>query len=64
MEKLPEILEEQDVSWKIYQNEISLPKGMSGEQDAWLGNFTDNPIEWFTKFNVKFSRVTIKTFRI
>ncbi len=52
----PEVLEEQNVSWKIYQNEISLPKGMSGEQEAWLSNFTDNPIEWFSKFNVKFSK--------
>ena len=52
----PEILEEQKISWKIYQNEISLPKGMSGEQEAWLSNFTDNPIEWFSKFNVKFSK--------
>lgn len=52
----PEILEEQNVSWKIYQNEISLPKGMSGEQEAWLSNFTDNPIEWFSNFNVKFSK--------
>jgi len=51
-----EILEEQNVSWKIYQNEISLPKGMSGEQESWLSNFTDNPIEWFSKFNVKFSK--------
>ncbi|MET3537329.1 phosphocholine-specific phospholipase C [Chryseobacterium limigenitum] len=52
----PEILEENNISWKIYQNEISLPKGMSGEQEAWLSNFTDNPIEWFSKFNVKFSK--------
>lgn len=52
----PEILEEQNVSWRIYQNEISLPKGMTGEQEAWLSNFTDNPIEWFSKFNVKFSK--------
>ena len=52
----PEILEENTISWKIYQNEISLPKGMSGEQEAWLSNFTDNPIEWFSKFNVKFSK--------
>lgn len=52
----PEILEQQNLSWKIYQNEISLPKGMSGEQEAWLSNFTDNPIEWFAKFNVKFSK--------
>ncbi|MEC3874478.1 phosphocholine-specific phospholipase C [Chryseobacterium salviniae] len=52
----PEILEEQNISWRIYQNEISLPKGMSGEQEAWLSNFTDNPIEWFSNFNVKFSK--------
>ncbi|PWN58851.1 phosphocholine-specific phospholipase C [Chryseobacterium viscerum] len=52
----PEILEQQNVSWRIYQNEISLPKGMSGEEEAWLSNFTDNPIEWFSKFNVKFSK--------
>lgn len=52
----PELLEQQNVSWRIYQNEISLPKGMSGEQEAWLSNFTDNPIEWFSKYNVKFSK--------
>ena len=52
----PEVLEAQNVSWKIYQNEISLPKGMTGEQESWLSNFTDNPIEWFSNFNVKFSK--------
>lgn len=52
----PEILEEQKIPWKVYQNEISLPKGMSGEQEAWLGNFTDNPLEWFSRFHVKFSK--------
>ncbi|MFY1048388.1 phosphocholine-specific phospholipase C [Chryseobacterium sp. GP-SGM7] len=52
----PEILEDQNISWKIYQNEISLPKGMQGEEESWLGNFTDNPIEWFSNFNVKFSK--------
>jgi len=52
----PEILEEQNVSWRIYQNEISLPKGMPGEEESWLSNFTDNPIEWFSNFNVKFSK--------
>ena len=32
---------------KIYQNELSVDGGFSGEQDAWLANFTDNPIEFF-----------------
>lgn len=52
----PEILEEQDIPWRIYQNEISLPKGLSGEEESWLSNFTDNPIEWFSNFKVKFSK--------
>ncbi|MHA7607509.1 phosphocholine-specific phospholipase C [Elizabethkingia meningoseptica] len=51
----PEMLEDNDISWRIYQNEISLSKGMSGEQEAYLSNFTDNPIEWFSQYNVKLS---------
>lgn len=50
----PERLEEQGVSWKIYQNEISLDSGFQGEEDAWLSNFTDNPIEWFSQYHVRF----------
>ncbi|CAH0995500.1 hypothetical protein EMA8858_01623 [Emticicia aquatica] len=51
----PERLEENDISWKIYQNEISLPVGFEGEEEGWLANFTDNPIEWFEQYHVKFS---------
>jgi len=51
----PERLEENGISWKIYQNEISLESGFDGEEDGWLSNFTDNPIEWFSQFNVRFS---------
>jgi len=50
----PERLEEQGISWRIYQNEISLSTGLEGEEDAWLGNFTDNPIEWFSQYRVRF----------
>ena len=49
----PERLEENGVSWKIYQNELSVGVGFDGEEDAWLANFTDNPIEFFKQFNVK-----------
>ncbi len=52
----PERLEKAGVSWKIYQNEISLDSGFVGEEDAWLSNFTDNPIEWFTQYRVRFSK--------
>jgi phospholipase C len=50
----PERLQDVGVSWKIYQNEISLPTGLTGEEDGWLSNFTDNPIEWFTQYRVRF----------
>jgi phospholipase C len=48
----PERLEEAGVSWRIYQNEISLPSGLTDEENSWLGNFSDNPIEWFPQFDV------------
>jgi phospholipase C len=50
----PERLEENNISWKIYQNEISVGVEFDNEEDAWLANFTDNPIEWFAQYNVKF----------
>ncbi|HZX74876.1 MAG TPA: phospholipase C, phosphocholine-specific, partial [Cyclobacteriaceae bacterium] len=49
----PERLEENGISWKIYQNELSVGVGFDGDQDAWLANFTDNPMEWFTQYHVK-----------
>ena len=51
----PERLEENNISWRIYQNELSLPMGFTGEEEEWLANFTDNPIEWFTQYHVRFS---------
>jgi phospholipase C len=51
----PERLEDRGISWKIYQNELSLPSGLSDDGDAWLANFTDNPIEWFAQFHVRFA---------
>lgn len=50
----PERLEENNISWKIYQNELSIGVGLDSDQDDWLGNFTDNPIEWFSQYHVKF----------
>ncbi len=51
----PERLEENGIPWKVYQNEISLSTGLDGEAEDWLANFTDNPLEWFKQFQVKFS---------
>ncbi|HMH20647.1 MAG TPA: phospholipase C, phosphocholine-specific [Puia sp.] len=56
----PERLEDHGISWKIYQNELSLDTGLKGEEDAWLANFGDNPIEWFSQYNVRFSHAYIR----
>ena len=47
----PERLEDLGVSWKIYQNEIDLPSGLFGEEDAWLGNFGTNMAEYFKQYH-------------
>ncbi len=51
----PERLEDAGISWRIYQNEVSLDTGLEGPAENWLANFTDNPIEWFTQYHVRFS---------
>ncbi|MFO0807747.1 MAG: phospholipase C, phosphocholine-specific [Gemmataceae bacterium] len=51
----PERLEDRGITWKIYQNELSLESGLSGDEDDWLSNFTDNPIEWFSQYHVRFA---------
>ncbi|WP_439583357.1 phosphocholine-specific phospholipase C [Dyadobacter bucti] len=50
----PERLEDNNISWRIYQNELSIDTGFKGEEDSWLANFTDSPIEWFTQYQVRF----------
>jgi phospholipase C len=50
----PERLEDAGVSWKIYQNEMSISSGLTGDEAGWVANFGDNPIEWFQQFNVGF----------
>jgi phospholipase C len=50
----PERLEDSEISWKVYQNEISVGVGFNSDQDAWLSNFTDNPLEWFTQYHVSY----------
>ena len=49
----PERLEEEGISWKVYQNELSVGVGFEGEEDAWLANFGDNPLEYFKQYQVK-----------
>ncbi|QDH78590.1 phospholipase C, phosphocholine-specific [Echinicola soli] len=50
----PDRLEDEGISWKVYQNEISLPTGV--EDSSLLANFTDNNLEWFKQFGVRYSQ--------
>ncbi len=50
----PERLEDHGISWKVYQNEISLPTNV--EDDSLLANFTDNNLEWFSQYSVRYSK--------
>lgn len=49
----PERLEEHGISWKVYQNELSIPVGFEGEEEDWLANFTDNDLEFFSQYHVR-----------
>jgi phospholipase C len=52
----PELLEQNGISWKVYQNEIIADGGFTPEEEAWLANFGDNALEYFNQYNVKLSR--------
>lgn len=49
----PERLEDHGISWRIYQNEVSIATDV--EDSSLLANFTDNNLEWFSQFGVRFS---------
>ncbi len=51
----PERLEDAGISWKIYQNEIDIETGLPDEEDNWLSNFSDNPIEFMAQYHVQFA---------
>ena len=50
----PERLEKAGIDWKVYQNELSLPVGLDQDEEDWLANFTDNNLEFYKQYNVRF----------
>lgn len=56
----PERLEKNNISWKVYQNELSLPVGFSDLEESWLANFTDNNLEFYKQYNVRFHKAHIQ----
>jgi phospholipase C len=57
----PEKLQDNHISWKVYQNDIQAGGGFKGAERAWLGNFGCNPLEWFSSYQVKFFGRYIQT---
>ena len=51
----PERLEDNQVSWNVYQNEIGIGSGFNPEERDWLANFGDNQLEYFAQYNVQFA---------
>ena len=51
----PERLEKEGISWKVYQNELSIETVLEGEDKSLLANFTNNNLEWFKQYGVRFS---------
>jgi phospholipase C len=56
----PELLEENNIAWKFYQNDLDCGGGMVGDERAWLSNFGCNLLEFFKAYNVKFSDRYVK----
>lgn len=56
----PELLEENNIPWKFYQNDLSCGGGFTGEERSWLANYGCNLLEFFKAYNVKFSERYIK----
>ena len=51
----PELLQEHEVDWKFYQNDLYCGALMSQEERDWLLNFGCNILEFWKAYNVKFS---------
>ncbi|HVS94882.1 MAG TPA: phospholipase C, phosphocholine-specific [Puia sp.] len=50
----PELLERAGISWKVYQNDLTVGDGLTVEERAWLANFGCNLLEPFAQYNVRF----------
>src|SRR5690625_2557850 len=59
----PETLEDNNISWRVYQNDLSAGGGFKGEQRSWLANFGCNPLEFLSQYNVRFSKRYVQSLR-
>lgn len=54
-EAFPELLEDNGVDWKVYQNEIWTSKLQDRKIGDWVDNYGDNALEYIRRYNVKLS---------
>ena len=59
----PERLEENGISWRVYQNDISAGGGFGEQEESWLGNFYCNALEDFSQYNVRYSQNYVQSLR-
>lgn len=57
----PELLQENGINWKFYQNDLYCGALMSQEHRDWLLNFGCNILEFWQAYNVKFSSRYVET---
>ncbi|MFT3703490.1 MAG: phospholipase C, phosphocholine-specific [Agriterribacter sp.] len=55
----PELLDENNIAWKFYQNELDCGGGFKEEERAWLSNFGCNLLEYFAAYNVLYAPYNI-----
>ncbi len=60
----PERLEENGISWKVYQNELTMGFGLNGESSSWLSNFGTNVLEYFEQYHVRLTPTAISNLKL
>src|SRR5690606_13946597 len=55
-ETFPEVLEKNNISWRVYQNDLSTGGGYKGDEKSWLANYDCNVLEYFSRYNVQFNK--------
>src|SRR5699024_387753 len=59
----PERLQQHGIDWRVYQNELSIPVGLKGEESSWLANFTNNDLEYFAQYKVRLHKQHLEFFK-
>jgi len=59
----PELLEDNNISWKIYQNDLNCYEKRDANERAWLANYICNMMEYFERYNIKYAAGYLQNMR-